>query len=194
MTLVRLLLVLATVSTAGEIVAADRPLIVDHSQSRIEVAVKATMDSFVGRLGSYEAEIALGDDGMISRGLLAFHFRDLETGKEGRDKAMHKWQDSEKFPDGQFVLSSLEPRGGGAATAKGRLTLHGVAREVSFPVSIQRDNGRVAIDGDAAVDTREFSLSPIRMLAVLKVDPVVHVRFHLQGTTEPATQLTNVRP
>ena len=115
---------------------------------------------------------------------ISFHFRDVETGKDGRDKSMHSWQQTETFPDGEFVLSSLESGEGGAYTAFGRLTFHGVSRDLRFPVLITRDGNRYAIDGDAPVDTREFGLPIIRMFKVLKVDPLVHVRFHLLGVAD----------
>ena len=167
--------------------AAERPLAVDFAQSRVEIAVKATVDSFVGRLTAYEAAITFADDGRVAAARLAFRFRDIETGKAGRDKAMHAWQQTDRFPDGLFVLTSLEPGDGPAATAFGRLTLHGITREIRFPVSIHRDGQRYAIDGDATIDTREFALPGIRMLGLLKVDPLVHVRFHLQGSGAGAT-------
>jgi len=56
---------------------------------------------------------------------------------------------------------------------------------VSFPVKITADHRLTTIDGMAAVDTREFGLPIIRMFWVLTVDPVVHVRFHLQGVLPP---------
>lgn len=176
---------------AANLAAAERPLVIDYAQSRVEIAVKATVDSFVGRLSAFEPAVGLADDGAVKSARLAFHFRDLATGKESRDKAMHKWQQTDAFPDGLFVLTSLEPAAGANATAFGRLTLHGVTRDLRFPVVINRDGARYAIDGDAAIDTREFGLPGIRMLALLKVDPVVHVRFHLQGA--PQT-LTAARP
>lgn len=170
----------ATVAVAT--CAAEQPLVVDFSQSRVDVAVKATMDSFVARLSPYEPAVVVGDDGVVKSARFRFHFRDLATGKAGRDKAMHSWQQTDTFPDGEFVLTSLEPANGQALTAFGRLTLHGVTREIRFPVSIVHEGERYAIDGDAPVDTREFGLPVIRVFAVLKVDPLVHVRFHLQGT------------
>ena len=164
--------------------AAERPLLIDYPQSRVEVAVKATVDSFVGRLNAYELEITLADDGSVKAARLGFHFRDIATGKEARDKSMHKWQQTDTYPDGVFLLTSLQPGDGGNATAFGRLTLHGVSRDLRFPVSINRDGSRYAIDGDAPIDTREFELPIIRMFGLLKVDPIVHVRFHLQGTRD----------
>ncbi len=183
--------ILFAAGIAASLTGAERPLVIDYAQSRVEIVVKATVDSFVGRLNAFEPAVSLAEDGAVKSARLAFHFRDLATGKESRDKAMHKWQQTDAHPDGLFVLTSLEPAAGANATAFGRLTLHGVTRELRFPVVINRDGARYAIDGDAAIDTREFGLPGIRMLALLKVDPVVHVRFHLQGA--PQT-LTAARP
>ncbi len=68
--------------------------------------------------------------------------------------------------------------------AVGRLTFHGVTRDLRFPITLERDGPLYSIDGDAPIDTREFGLPVIRRLAVLKVDPLVHVRFHLQGRAD----------
>ena len=170
--------------------AAERGLVVDFAQSRVDVAVKVTVDSFSGHLSRYEPKVAFADDGRVTTARLRFHFRDIVTGKAGRDKSMHAWQHTDEFPDGEFVLSSIEHGDGGTLTAFGRLTFHGVTRDLRFPISINRDGDRCAIDGDAAIDTREFGLPIIRMLAVMKVDPVVHVRFHLQGVIEARTEAT----
>jgi polyisoprenoid-binding protein YceI len=168
----------------GRTLAAEHPLAIDRAESRVEIAVKATVDSFTAKLTQFEPLIVLSDDGRVSSARFAFHFRDIETGKDARNKAMHKWQQTDAFPDGVFVLTSLEPAGGNTPTAFGRLTLHGVTQEIQFPVSLTRDGSRYAIDGEATVDTRTFSLPVIRMLGLLKVDPVVRIRFHLQGQME----------
>lgn len=182
----QLLSLLAVLSPAACLCATETPLLVNVGQSRIEIAVKATGDSFVGRLNSYEATIAVDADGAFVSARLAFHFRDIITGKERRDKSMHSWQHTDEFPDGLFILTSLRPARSAAATAIGRLTLHGVTREIRFPVTVAREGSSYAIDGDAPIDTREFGLPKIRMLGLLTVDPIVHVRFHVQGTRENA--------
>jgi polyisoprenoid-binding protein YceI len=173
--------------------AAEKPLAVDVAQSRVDVAVKVTVDSFVAKLTRYDAAVMVADDGRITSARLGFKFHDIETGKESRDKAMHKWQQTETYPEGQFVLTALQPANGNGFTAFGRLMLHGVTREIQFPVSVTRDGDRLAIDGDAPIDVREFGLPVIRMLGLLKVDPLVHVRFHLQGRAEGQVALTSPR-
>ncbi len=162
--------------------AAERTLAVDLRQSRIEIVVKATMDSFTGRLERYEPAITVDDKGVVSA-RIAFRFMDVFTGKAKRDEAMHEWQNTTTFPEGAFVLSSLTPgaAGEGGLVARGQLTLHGKTHEVTFPASVQREGALYAIDGEASLDTREFGLPVFRAFMVLKVDPIVRIRFHLQG-------------
>ena len=175
--------ILLAAGIAASLTGAERPLVIDYAQSRVEIVVKATVDSFVGRLNVFEPAVSLAEDGAVKSARLAFHFRDLATGKEGRDKAMHQWQDTERHPDGVFVLASLEPAVAPAAglVAIGRLTFHGVTRDLRFPASVVRDGETYALNGNATIDTREFGLPTIRLLGVLKVDPLVHVKFYLQG-------------
>lgn len=165
--------------------AADKSLVFDSADSHVDVAVHASMDSFTGRLTHFDPSVTVDDAGKVTTARLAFHFRDLETGKEKRNDAMHKWQQTDAFPDGTFVLNSLEPAAANTFNATGQLTLHGVTRAVRFPLTITRQGPAYVIDGDAALDTRDFGLPIIRMFAVLKVDPVVHVQFHLQGQPQP---------
>jgi polyisoprenoid-binding protein YceI len=167
--------------------AAERPLAIDSTQSRIDIVVRATMGSFTGKLASFNAAVGVAEDGRVVSARLPFRFLDIATGKDDRDKAMHKWQETEKFPDGVFELTSLEPATAPESgfVAVGRLTFHGVTRDLRFPASVIRDAGNYAIDGDATIDTREFGLPIIRMMGLLKVDPLVHVRFHLQGSATP---------
>jgi polyisoprenoid-binding protein YceI len=166
---------------ASVLSAAERTLILDPVQSRVEIVVKATVDSFTGKLAHPHAVVTLAADGTVNGARLAFKFRDILTGKEKRDRAMHEWQQSDNFPDGDFVLATLAAVSPGQFEARGRLSFHGVTRELTFPVTIATDQAVYAIDGEAVVDTREFSLPIIRMMGLLKVDPLVRIRFHLQG-------------
>lgn len=178
----RLILALLAVGLAARAIpAAEHRLDIEPAFSQMNVVVKATAGSFTGKLSPYEPVIAVDDSGRVTSARLSFHFRDVFTGNEKRDRAMHAWQDTTTYPDGEFVLTSLAPTADGALTAIGRLTLHGVTRDTRFPVTITKDNSLYVIDGDTSIDTRDFGLPVIRMLALLKVDPVVHLRFHLQG-------------
>lgn len=178
----RLLLVLALgCAGAAGLSAATHAVRFDPAQSTVDVIVKATVDSFTGKLAAYDLTGTADDSGHIVAARLSFHFRDVLTGKPKRDTAMHEWQHTDQFPDASFELTALTVAADGAARASGKLTLHGVTRELSFPVSVAHDGNTYAIDGDAPIDTREFGLPIIRLMGLLKVDPLVHVRFHFQG-------------
>ena len=163
--------------------AAPAPLVIDPAQSRIEIIVPCTMDSFTGTLDAYAADITV-EGGRVTAAKLGFNFTDVHTGKAARDEAMNAWQATPKNPTGAFVLHALEPISGSRFTAHGSLTLHGVTTELAFPVSVTTDQQRYAIDGEAPLDTRNFGLPVIRKFGLLKVDPLIKVRFHLQGTVK----------
>lgn len=166
-------------TTAG---AAETPLVVDAAQSRVEIVVKATVDSFTANLAAYDAAITVDPAAeRITGARFAFHFANVKTGNDDRDAQMLAWEEAQQHPDGVFALTTLERDATGATTAKGTLTLHGVAKEIDFSVSVTHEADRYAIDGEARLDTRDFGLPIIRKFLLLKVDPLVAVRFHLQG-------------
>lgn len=177
--------VLAAALLAAALPAAETPLALDPAHSHIEVAVKASMHSFTAKLNAFDSRLGIDDAGRVATASIAFHFRDLVTGKADRDKQMHTWQETDAHPDGSFILTALEPAANGTFHAVGKLTFHGVTRELRFPATVTHDGPLYAIDGDAAFDTRDFGLPVIRMFGVLKVDPIVHVRFHLQARKTP---------
>ncbi len=172
----------ASLWAAAGLSAAEAPLAVDKAGSRVEIAVKTTVDSFVGKLPNYVATVTVErETGAVTAAKIAFHFSDIRTGDEKRDHDMNVWQETVKFPDSDFTLVVLALDAPGKFTAHGRLTLHGVTHELSFPVTIARAGGSLTVEGEAVVDTRLFGLPVIKKFMVLKVDPLVTVRFHLVG-------------
>jgi polyisoprenoid-binding protein YceI len=163
--------------------AVEFPLVIDREHSRVEVDVHATAHSFAAKLTTYEASIFVDSASKrITRAHVHFHFNDIKTGKEKRDTEMNEWQNTTQFPDGVFTLSSLDRASDGKWTAKGALLLHGVSRDLSFPVVVDSTNPqRFIVSGETPLDVRDFGLPVIKKF-LLKVDPVVKVRFHLQGT------------
>lgn len=174
-----LVLILAAVQLA----AAPEPLVIDRAQSRVEIVVKATVDSFTGKLDAYNATVTV-EGGRVATATFLFNCSAIRTGKEGRDEAMNEWLETSKHPEGAFTLAALEPAAAGHLNARGTLSLHGVKHEIVFPVSVITDHKVYAIDGEAPVDTRNFGLPVIRKFGLLKVDPIVKIRFHLQGAVK----------
>ena len=135
---------------AGNLPAAEKSLTIDKTNSHIEISVKATVDSFVGKLGDFTPTVTLDSEARkVAAAKIAFHFNDVKTGNEKRDIEMHVWQQTEKFPDGDFTLGTLEPSTDGKLVARGILTFHGLAHALDFPVTIAREETRVTVDGEA---------------------------------------------
>ena len=164
-----------------------QPLKVDERLSQVEIRVKATAHSFTARLKQFRSQVMVDTaDGLVTAAYVTFHIADVSTGIQSRDRAMQEWEETTRFPDGDFSLSTLTPAGGGHFVAHGRLTLHGITREVVFPVSITTDRIIYAVDGEVELDTQDYGLPKIRKLGVLRVDSNLTVRFHLQGTVKTA--------
>lgn len=179
--MIRISLALLLAFAGAVVAAADQPLAINSAHSTIEVAVKATMDSFTGRLAAYDLRMRADPaTGAITATSLGFRFADLQTGNPKRDAAMLAWIGA-AHPDGRFELTRLEAGAGARLQAHGNLTLHGVTRPIEFPVAVTTDRSVYALDGEVTVDHRQFDIPIIRLMLVLKVNPLVQVRFHLQG-------------
>lgn len=166
--------------------AKETLLLLDRSQSRIDIAVKSTVDSFVARLDNFDVAITVDSESSRVKSTV-FHapLSAVKTGRPDRDSDMNAWLQTARFPQVRFDLAAIDSGPDGALTARSRFQLHGQEHDVSFPVKIVFDHGSVAIDGVAALDTRLFGLPIIRKFLVLTVDPVVRVRFHLIGRAAP---------
>jgi polyisoprenoid-binding protein YceI len=161
--------------------AAER-LVINHHESRIEIEVSATIGSFVGHLADYDAQIDFDPmSGVVKSAELTFQFADVKTGEDKRDRHMHDWQETEKFPDARFEMTTLTPQAEGGFLAEGSLLWHGKTQPLSFPVHILTEGRALAIDGTAVINTEQFGLPIIRKFLALKVNPAVSIHFHLQG-------------
>lgn len=152
--MIRLLMTGIAGLALGSSLMAGAPLRWDRDQSRVDIDVKATVGSFVGELNDWTANVEVDPATMrVEQAEFGFKFLDVTTGEEKRDKHMHKWQQTDKFPDGRFEMTSLVPGESGDFQATGKLTLHGQVQELTFPVSILTEDQKVMIAGEAELDT-----------------------------------------
>ncbi len=160
-------------------------LLIDPSQSKIEVAVSSTASSFTAKLQKYQA--AIEHDAakpLPTKAELTFDFKDLKTGVEGRDAHMLKWLEYSKHPKASFRLTSWKENGQ-EPLAQGELTIHGVQRIIQLPVTVNQRNGVYEIEGAVGLDYRDFGLPRIRKALVFSVDPKLEIKFRLVGKVVP---------
>ena len=160
--------------------AADRGLKIDRTRSFVDVDVKVTMGSFTGRLEHYDANVTVDDMGKPKGAIFAFRFDDLKTGKTDRDAAMIEWLGG-GHPTGRFEVGVLALTPDGQGQVSGRLSFHGSAQLVEFPVNATLTDGTYTITGSTVIDYRQWGLKIIRKAGLIKVDPNVTIRFKLVG-------------
>jgi polyisoprenoid-binding protein YceI len=156
--------------------------VLNRAESQVDIAVKATLNSFVAHLGDYDVAITLDpESGRVESAAFHADLAAVKTGRADRDHNMSVWLQTNEFPQVVFELGAVDRGPNGALTARGRFQLHGQQHDVRFPVTVTVSRGLTTIDGTATLDTRDFGLPIIRFL-LLTVDPVVRVHFHLQGS------------
>jgi polyisoprenoid-binding protein YceI len=161
--------------------AADRGLKVDPSRSYVDVDVSVTVGSFTARLEKYDAFLRIDEKEKIKQGgSFAFKFSDLKTGDTERDRAMIDWLGGGE-PTGKFVIGILAVTPSGQGQVTGNLTIRDKAALVEFPVNVTQADGAYVVTGEAVIDYRKWDLKVLRRGFVIKVDPMVKVRFKLTG-------------
>jgi len=166
--------------------AGETPLAIDTSHSHIEAIITSAMENFTANLTAYDTIISVDPvEKRVGSAVLKFRFADIKTGNEKRDSTMRAWQQTDQFPECVYVLDALLPAGGGSFKARGKFILHGITKDLTIPVTISFANTDTCmIDGDVALDTTAFGLPPIRQYVLLKVNPTLQVKFHLEGRVQ----------
>lgn len=174
--------VLLAAGLAGAAIATSAaPLVIDPQQSKIEVAVSCTIDSFAAHLEKYDAAIDCDPAAALpARADVSFNFAALKTGSPDRDAAMLKWLEYDSHPTASFHLARWT-KAGTTNIASGQLTIHGISVAVQLPVVVTQDGTGWDISGQTTFDYRDFRLPKIRKALLLTVDPKLTVKFHLAG-------------
>jgi len=92
---------------------------------------------------------------------------------------MLKWEEYNKYPNSSFILNKLHEQGE-KVIAEGMLTLHGIEKGIRFPINVETEGTKWSISGSTVIDHLDWDL-PIIKKFVLKVDPNLSVKFHLEG-------------
>lgn len=140
-------------------------------------AVKATMDSFVGKAESEPVAVADGS----SEVRVTVPIAGMETGKKKRDAAMRQMFEEDRYPRIEG-LASLDDLRRIAENGELPLTLsmHGQTRELIARVSgVEATENRLVFDAAFDVSLKEFGLKPPSIMKLIRVGDVVNVTAHL---------------
>ncbi|HVL66459.1 MAG TPA: YceI family protein [Vicinamibacterales bacterium] len=176
---------------AGSPTAAQAPLAIDtgritiagtsnvHDYTATTTTVKATRVQFAPGV----AGPAFWDEVQKPHALQAFDIaipaESLKSPKDGLDKNMYKALKTKEHPQITFRLARLDGAAG-SLKAVGTLTIAGVEREITLPLTTSRREGGLAVRGAIDVLMTDYGIAPPKaMLGMVKADPKITVTFEV---------------
>jgi polyisoprenoid-binding protein YceI len=147
---------------------------VDPAHSSVAFEVKHMMIATVrGHFREFSGTIEAAPDPADSRVHGAVKTASIDTGNADRDAHLRgpDFFDAERYPEGRFESTHLEPLGGAEWRITGDLTLKDVTRSVTFDATVQGagedpwGNERVGIAVRGSVNRNDFGLTWQQRLA-----------------------------
>jgi len=153
---------IAFVSLIADIAAAEnRPWVVVPAQSEISMSVRTPLGMRTGRFERWSGDIRFDPESPLTAQVGV----QVETASLRMDDAAltrtavgTAFLDSARFPRVSFRLTSLEPAGTQRFTARAEVTVKGVTRPVSFPVTLRSDARSAQMDGGFSLDRAAFGI------------------------------------
>jgi polyisoprenoid-binding protein YceI len=171
---------------------ARQRLAVVASLSRVGFDAKSTLHDFSGVTQKVEGELTvdLSKPGERPKGRIAVDAASLDTGLADRDEGMRELLESEKQKQLTFEWNAFEPSSVDpatqtvAGTARGKLTLRGVSRDVAMAVKVGVDaSKRVTIDGETRILLTDFGIEPPSQLGMIEVENELKLWISLRTRT-----------
>ena len=120
---------------------------------------------------------APGFAGGVQSAALAVPVADFECPDETMTEHLFEAMKPAEFAEITFRLESYEASGEGAE-ASGALTIQGVTKPVSFPISLTPSGAGIAIAGEVRLDMTAYGVEPpVVMLGLLRVRPQIRIQF-----------------
>jgi polyisoprenoid-binding protein YceI len=151
----------------------------------------ATAGDFTGTTSAVTGEMSAADSLAGVRGWVEAPVRTLVTGNSRRDRDLNKSMESDKYPALRFDLTGVAPApaGGadsGAVTLRGKMTLHGVTREVELPARVSRSGAGLEVRSDFPLDLTDYRIGGLtKMLGMLRMHERIEVHVALTFAPRP---------
>lgn len=94
--------------------------------------------------------------------------------------------DIAKYPTMSFVSTSATPGEGNKLTLNGKLTMHGVTKDISLPIEAVLKGNTIDGKGSVKLNTSDFGIEPYSaFLGAVKNKDGIVLHVHLVATTRP---------
>lgn len=144
----------------------------------------ATVGDFTGTTTTVTGEMTGGESLAAVRGWVEAPVKTLDTGDGKRDKDLNKSMESSKHPAMRFDLAGVTPEGAPADTAavhlQGKLTLHGVTRDVTLPGRVWKEGAALRLRSDFPLDLSDYEIGGLtKLLGMLRMQEEIEVHVAL---------------
>lgn len=145
----------------------------------------ASVGDFTGTTTTVSGEMTGGERVEAVRGWVESPVKTLDTGNGKRDKDLNKSMESGKHPTMRFELTGVTPEGAAsdstAVRLDGRLTLHGVTRDVTLPARIWREGHALRLRSDFPLDLGDYEIGGLtKLLGMLRMQEGIEVHVDLK--------------
>jgi polyisoprenoid-binding protein YceI len=137
-------------------------------------------------------EVAVWDDGIEAGGAAAAHLEllvaRLTSGNSAYDSELRRQIDGRRFPTAYVDLHTITPldQKSSSFQVRGEVTLRGVTVPATGVVVVELpEPGLIAVSGEDTLNISDFGIPP-PSLFMIKIDPEVKLRLHLEARAEPA--------
>jgi polyisoprenoid-binding protein YceI len=166
MKVVRTLFIAALVA-ATPLFAADS-YTVDAVHSEANFKVRHLMSNVSGSFNDFAANLSIDAKNPSASSVdFTIQTASIDTDNENRDKHLRSadWFEVEKYPTITFKSTKVEPAGKDKFNVTGNLTMHGVTKAVTLPVTFLgygKDpwgNDRAGFEAETILDRKEYGLT-----------------------------------
>jgi len=140
---------------------------IDPSHSEVGFTIRHMVSNVRGRFNDFSGTVDM-DPKAPQKGSVEFSVKttSIDTGNADRDKHLRTadFFDVEKYPELTFKSDSVKPAGKNKYNVTGTLTMHGVSKKVTLPVTFNGEgkdpwgNTRAGFETATKLDRKEYGI------------------------------------
>jgi polyisoprenoid-binding protein YceI len=160
------MLVLASGLAASPVVAQTQTLVIDPVHSDASFQVRHFVSNVRGRFTDFTGTV-VADPAKPEAASVEFTIKaaSIDTAQPGRDKHLRSadFFDTDKFPEITFKSTKVTPTGKNKFDVAGTLTMHGVTKAITLPVTYLGNTGsgpdaKFGFETTATVNRKDFGI------------------------------------
>lgn len=143
--------------------AAAQEWSVNRAKSRISFALVADGQPIEGRFEQYKADIRLDpEDPTYGEVEASINLASANTGQPQVDAILTgpEWLNAGAYPTARFQSSSIREAGDGRYQMTGTLTLRGITKPVTMPLTVEQSGADGHMVAELSINRRAFNLGP----------------------------------